>query len=121
MHQIFEQTDFFSIPNNHPYQDKINNFIFKLDIKPTDTLYKEHEFIFDEENITYHGIIDLIIISDNLIKIVDYKLKNIDNPKYLKQLEVYYKYLSSIYDKEIKMYLYSIVDDKIKEVVLETV
>ncbi len=121
MHQIFEQTDFFSIPNNHPYQDKINNFISKLDIKPADTLYKEHEFIFDEENITYHGIIDLIIVSDNSIKIVDYKLKNIDNPKYLKQLEVYYKYLSSIYDKEIKMYLYSIIDDKIKEVVLETV
>ncbi len=121
IHKSFEQTDFFNISNDNPYQDKIKNLIKKLDIKNTDTLYKEHEFIFQDNDVTYHGIIDLIIKSDDCIKIVDYKLKNIDNPKYINQLQVYHKYLSSIYDKEIKMYLYSILTDEVKEILLEAV
>ncbi len=116
VHKFFEQTDFFNIKNDNPYKDKINNFVKLLNIKPTDKLYKETEFIFEEDGNTYNGIIDLIIVSDDNIKIVDYKLKNIDNPKYIKQLNVYYKYLKSICNKEIEMYLYSIINDELKKV-----
>ncbi len=121
LHKVFEQTNFFDIKNDNIYKNRLNNFIKKLNIKPSDLIYKEHEFIFDDNNITYHGIIDLIVISEDLIKIVDYKLKNINNPKYIKQLEVYNKYLSKIYNKEIKMYLYSIMNDEFKEIVLESI
>ena len=99
----------------------INKLIKKLNISKNDLIYKEHEFIFKDNNKTYHGIIDLLIISEDTIKIVDYKLKNIDNPKYIEQLEVYYKYVRSIYNKEIKMYLYSLLNEEIKEISLKTV
>ncbi len=53
---------------------------------------------------------------DNKIIIIDYKLKNIEDDAYIKQLKVYYDYVSSISNKEIKLYLYSILDEKLKEI-----
>ena len=114
MHKIFETTDFLNISDNNVYKNQINRFVEKLNITKNTKIYKEHEFIFNYGDITYHGIIDLVLIEDNVIKIVDYKLKNIDDPKYINQLEVYYKYLKSIFNKDIKTYLYSIIDDELK-------
>ena len=79
-------------------------------------IFKEHEFMYEFDNVIYHGVIDLVLIDNDLIKIVDYKLKNIDDEKYLEQLKVYYNYLKNIYNKEIKMYLYSIIDNELKEI-----
>ena len=121
MHKALEQTDFKHIDINNPYYMLINKLIKKLNISKNALIYKEHEFIFKDNDKTYHGIIDLLIISEDTIKIVDYKLKNIDNPKYIEQLEVYYKYVRSIYNKEIKMYLYSLLKEEIKEISLKTV
>ena len=53
---------------------------------------------------------------DNKIIIIDYKLKSIEDDAYIKQLKVYYDYVSSISNKEIKLYLYSILDEKLKEI-----
>ena len=115
-HEIFETTDFLNIKDDNPLKRQIENFVNILNITNNTKIYKEHEFIFDLNNVTYHGIIDLILVEDDLIKIVDYKLKNIDDPKYIDQLKVYFNYLKSIFDKEIKLYLYSILDEKLKEV-----
>lgn len=82
------------------------------------TIYQELEFYFTKENIEYHGIIDLMLEYDNEIKIIDYKLKNIDDEAYIKQLSVYYDYVSSVSSKNIKLYLYSILDNNVKEVSL---
>ena len=49
-------------------------------------IYKEYEFIYEEEKEEYHGIIDLLLIKENENIIVDYKLKNIDDENYTKQL-----------------------------------
>lgn len=118
MHQVFENADFINLDNNKEYCDKIERFVKRLNITNDTLVYREHEFIFNDGDNSYHGIIDLVLVSDD-IKIVDYKLKNIVDPKYIDQLNVYYKYLKSLYNKDIKLYLYSIIDDELKEIEIE--
>lgn len=116
-HRYFEQTDFLHILEDNPYYQQISNFVKMLNINEDTLIYKEHEFMFSDNDTIYHGIIDLVLIEDNLVRIVDYKLKNIDDPKYIEQLNVYKKYLQTTLNKQnIKMYLYSINDDILKEV-----
>ena len=79
-------------------------------------IYQELEFIYEKDDTKYHGIIDLILMYEDKIFIVDYKLKNIDDETYIKQLSVYYDYVKSISDKDVKLYLYSILDNKVKEI-----
>lgn len=121
LHKLFEMTDFLNIKNDNPYKEKIEKFVELLNITDKTKIYKEHEFIFNNEGVVYHGIIDLILVDDDIIKIVDYKLKNIDDTKYLDQLKVYYEYLKSIFNKEIKLYLYSIINSELKEVNIEKI
>ena len=47
--------------------------------------------------------------------IVDYKLKNIDDPLYDKQLNGYRKVIKEKTDKETDCYLYSIMDNKFRK------
>jgi hypothetical protein len=49
------------------------------------------------------------------IKIIDYKLKNIDEEAYNNQLLGYKKYIESISNKRVELYLYSIMDEKYKK------
>lgn len=116
MHEIFEQVDFLNVPDIKE-KKQILNFVKTFNINSNTKVYKEHEFIYTLDNIEYHGIIDLILRENDDIKIIDYKLKNIDDDKYINQLNVYYNYLHELYpESDIKMYLYSIIDDKVKEV-----
>lgn len=78
--------------------------------------YHEFEFMYEEDNIKYHGIIDLILELENKIIIIDYKLKNIQDEKYLLQLEGYKKYLKMISNKKIEIYLYSIKEEKLQKI-----
>ena len=86
--------------------------LFNLDAK----FYKEYEFIYEEENNTYHGIIDLMIEYDDEIIIIDYKLKNIDDENYRKQLNGYKSYIEKLTKKNVSTYLYSIMDSVFLEV-----
>ena len=88
------------------------NFDFK-----NATIYQELEFIFNEEDTEYHGIIDLMLEYEDKIFIIDYKLKNIDDENYIKQLNVYYNYVKCISNKDVHMYLYSILDNVTKEII----
>ena len=65
-----------------------------------------------KDDTKYHGIIDLMLEYDNHIDIIDYKLKNIDDDKYLKQLNGYKEFVATKTNKVINLYLYSIVDSK---------
>ncbi len=113
IHHILELTDFKNNSNN-PY---IKNLQETFDFK-TPNVYQEHEFIYDLDNTEYHGIIDLMLEYPDTIKIIDYKLKNIDDEAYVKQLEMYYDYIRSITNKKIELYLYSVIDNKVKEIKL---
>ena len=110
IHEIFEYSDFFN-PNNE-YVKKLlahlpNNFL---------KVYHEYEFNYLENLQIYKGIIDLIIEYDKEIYIIDYKLKNISDKEYQKQLNGYQQYLAKISKKIIKTYLYSVIDNEMVEV-----
>ncbi len=112
MHEKLEITDFTDLNISNKYVDNLRE---SFDFEGA-TIYKELEFMYTKDNEEYHGIIDLMLEYDNEIKIIDYKLKNIDDEGYIKQLSVYYDYISSMSNKRIKLYLYSIIDNKIKEI-----
>ena len=44
---------------------------------------------------------------------MDYKLKHTKDEAYLKQLNGYKKYIENITNKQTKIYLYSILDEKL--------
>ena len=79
-------------------------------------IYKELEFIYQLNDVSYHGIIDLLLEFTDYFVIIDYKLYNVDKEEYNRQLTVYYNYLKSISDKPVKMYLLSLLKAQIKEV-----
>ena len=111
-HELFEKEDFLTTAN--PY-------VLKFLAHPEFTNYrnaqilKEYEFIFEEEEIL-HGIIDLMFVYPSYIQLIDYKLKNISDAAYLKQLLGYQSYIEKITKKKVELYLYSIIDDKLVSV-----
>lgn len=92
----------------------INNDIFGNYEKAS--IYKELEFIDTVDNKEMNGVIDLMIEYDDIIYIVDYKTKNIEDIHYNEQVLGYKNYISKIKNKEIKCYLYSIIEKRFKEI-----
>jgi ATP-dependent exoDNAse (exonuclease V) beta subunit len=66
--------------------------------------------MYEEDNTLIHGIIDLLLVFNDKAIIIDYKLKNVDDDAYLKQLNGYKKYIEGILHKNTDIYLYSILD-----------
>ena len=123
VHSILELIDF----NNYnldlydidiSIKNKINNFIdsYFMSDKLNYNMYKEYEFLYYEDNILSHGIIDLLLEDTDKMIIVDYKLKNIDDSLYDKQLNGYRKYIENKTGKKTYCYLYSILDERVREV-----
>ena len=65
MHGILENIDFKNLVlddiKDEFYKQKIINFYNKLDNLENTNIYQEYEFMYEEDNICYHGIIDLMI------------------------------------------------------------
>ncbi len=80
------------------------------------SIYKEYEFITEVDNVKKHGIIDLMIEHDDYIDIIDYKLKNIDDLEYHKQLRGYKDYIKTKTSKYINLYLYSIIEGRYEKI-----
>jgi ATP-dependent helicase/nuclease subunit A len=78
--------------------------------------YQEYEFINQIDGIQTTGIIDLLIEDQDQMTIIDYKLKDIDDPAYEKQIQAYVDYVKDITNKPIKAYLYSLVNQTLKEI-----
>lgn len=119
MHYYLEVVDFNSVEKykiDDFYKNKIvhmlENPIFKN--ISCGKVYKEFEFI--DKDVDKHGIIDLMIIYDDYVDIIDYKLKNIDDDAYYEQLNGYKEYISKVTGKNVNTYLYSIFDEEIKKV-----
>ena len=79
-------------------------------------VYQEYEFIDEEGNQELHGIIDLMLVYDDHIDIIDYKLSNIYDDDYDEQLNGYYKYIQKKTDKKVHLYLYSLISGEYREV-----
>lgn len=120
MHEVFEYLDFKS-PNIHSlpiidyFKAKIEKFLSLIDTKDIINVYKEYEFSYEKDDNYFHGIIDLILEYEDKIKIIDYKLKNIDDENYDKQIKTYKEYLSTKTNKKIETYLFSILKEKLEE------
>ena len=116
MHSILENINFKS-PNLTDLTDfekrKVTAFINSGILKDTKQIYKEYEFIYEENKEEFHGIIDLLLIKEKENVIVDYKLKHTTDEAYLKQLNGYKNYIENITNKPTKIYLYSILDEKL--------
>lgn len=116
VHELFELTDFHNTSNlTGKNREIITNFLDKVNIDNAD-IYKEYEFIYEEDNTTYHGIIDLMLVYKDNIKIIDYKLKNISDEAYLKQLNGYKDYIEKRFNKPTNIYLYSVTNNTLEKV-----
>lgn len=107
----FDNIDFF-------YQKKIKAFLDLDILKDIDIakVYKEYEFIYDDNSEEHHGIIDLMLEYPDHIKIIDYKFKDITKEEYDKQLNGYRKYIQKISNKRVELYLYSIIDEEYRTI-----
>ena len=121
IHEVLELIDFKNYNPNIIKDEFIRNKITKFlnndllkNIKDAN-IYHEYEFRYVKDNNDYHGIIDLMLEYSDHIDIIDYKLKDISNDDYKKQLEGYKEYINSVSDKKVRTYLYSIIDENIKE------
>lgn len=117
MHEALECLDFIN-PNYDKYsvliQEKLKSFLsdpLLINIKEA-IIFKEYEFLYKEDSNTYQGIIDLFLVYKDHIDVIDYKLKNINDMNYIKQLNSYKAYLSKKFNLPINIYLYSILEEK---------
>lgn len=123
VHEILEEIDFknfdvSTLDANDFVKEKISSFLNQKLICEhiDDKMYKEYEFTYLEDDIYMHGIIDLMIECSDKIIIIDYKLKNIDDSMYDRQLNGYRDVISKKTNKDVYCYLYSIIDEKFREI-----
>ena len=121
MHHLLEIIDFKN-PNleniDDFYKEKINNLLNQEILKNISNanIYKEYEFIEETEEEKHRGIIDLMLEFSDHIDIIDYKLKNINDKSYINQLNGYKNYIEKNFSKKTKVYLYSILENRVEEV-----
>ncbi len=118
-HELLEQIDFKTYQSdNSKIGNKVLAFINSELIRKNinNKMYKEYEFTYQEDNIKYHGIIDLLIETPTEMIIVDYKLKNTIDDAYDNQLNGYRKFIEKKTNKPATCYLYSIIDETFREV-----
>ena len=110
VHSILEMDDL-----KNPTSEEVKTLKSLLPDLSDAEIFKEYEFIYKDNNEQKHGIIDLMIEYSDNIQIIDYKLSNIDDENYLKQLNGYKKYIESISDKPVSIYLYSINKNELRK------
>lgn len=120
LHYLLELTDFKTKDTSFIKDKKEKNLIDKVltldifkDLTNTN-IYKEYSF-FDKDN-DLNGVIDLLLINSDDIKIVDYKTKNIDDEAYVTQLKYYQNFIEKSFKKKAKIYLLSIINAELKEI-----
>lgn len=84
-------------------------------------IIREYEFYEEEEDTSYHGIIDLMLEEKEEIIIIDYKLKQIDDENYKRQLRGYRNYIEKKTNKKTSIYLYSIIEEQFQELTFTNV
>ena len=122
IHEYLELIDYknpnLSLIEDNFIKTKIEKFLNNslLENIKDSNIYHEYEFFYEKDNTNYHGIIDLMLEYDSHIDIIDFKLKNVVDENYKNQLNGYKKYIESITNKKVNTYLYSILNEDIKEI-----
>jgi len=107
----FKNPDFDSLEVDSFIKNKIEKFLSSELLKNINDakIYKEFQFIDEFDTI---GIIDCMLVYSDHIDIIDYKLKNVVDDAYKKQLNGYKNYIEKRIGKKTNIYLYSILDEK---------
>ena len=92
----------------------VKNFLNNDFIKNLDIINEYHEYAYFDEY-GHKSIIDLVLETNDKLYIIDYKLSDVNNPHYIEQLSKYKEYLSTVSDKEIDIYLYSLFKKELKK------
>ena len=120
LHSYFEKVNFL----NNDFEYEIKRFNIDEDVKKylynfknqeifnTVSIREFHELPFYEDNIS--GVIDYILEKENEFLIIDFKMKKIEDIGYIKQLHTYKNYLKNRTKKEVKTYLYSIINNELR-------
>ena len=123
IHELLEEIDFnnkgmIDTIEDEFIKEKIISFINSDLMKDylDKEMYKEYEFVYNEDNTISHGIIDLLIEDKDKYIIIDYKLKNIEDLLYDKQLNGYRKYIENKTNKKCICFLYSIINGNYREI-----
>ena len=123
IHEVFELIDFKNFDPSSIEDEFIRNKVQKFikndllkNVKQAE-IYHEYEFEFKKNNTEYHGIIDLMLEYENNIDIIDFKLKNVNDENYIKQLNGYKDYIQNISNKNVNIYLYSIIDETMNQII----
>jgi ATP-dependent exoDNAse (exonuclease V) beta subunit len=124
IHQSLEQINYLdldqSMSNLPVHIQKSIKYLSQTDLFKSlnnPIFFKEYEFLDDIDGHMRSGIIDLLIEDDSNMIVIDYKLKNIDDEAYEKQINAYVNYLNKITDKQVKGYLYSLLNENLKQIV----
>ncbi len=80
------------------------------------SFYQELEIVDTDNDMEFHGIIDLLIEDEDVCYVIDYKLKNIEKASYQEQVKGYMKVVEKKLGKPTKGILYSLLDEIYKEV-----
>lgn len=124
LHRLLEMLDFTNPDLSYiksPKEKQIIENLLKTQLMKealsADKVFSEYGF-YDETNQTT-GFIDLMFVKDGHYTIVDYKTKNIDDEAYVDQLRTYQRNIKERFDledKDISLYLLSIIDGESKEI-----
>ena len=120
IHAYLETLDFESDDLTYIADKRIRRYVENVKNSPIlkDVINDEvrHEFPFIDEKNGVSGYIDLLVIKENEIRIIDFKLKNIDEIEYDKQLRTYKSFIAQHTDKPVKMYLLAAISGEVREV-----
>ncbi len=123
IHEILERIDFENpqyetLPIPTDLKQSIKAFLESDFIKENRhaKIYREYEFLEEIEHTMYHGIIDVLFVKEQEAIILDYKLKNIVDEAYKKQLFGYQKVIEKRTGLPTKTYLYSILEQKLQQI-----
>ncbi len=120
IHYLLEITNFETKDTSFIKSEKLQKYVHNIIDNPLFANIKNeqvrHEFPFYDENNNVNGIIDCLLLKDDHIDIIDFKLKNIDDENYVKQLHTYRDYIAKISDKPIDLYLISAITGEVKKI-----
>ena len=120
IHYLLEIADYetkdLSFVKDSKMQRYVRNVLYSEIFKNVKNNQILHEFSFFDEKNNVNGIIDCMVNKDDEIDIIDFKLKNLDDNKYVLQLHTYRDYIEQITEKKIKLYLISAITGEVKEI-----
>ena len=120
IHYLLENVNFetkdLSMIKDFRKRKYINNVISQDLFKNVKNSQVLHEFPFKDEQNHTNGIIDCLLLKDDEVDIIDFKLKHLDDDKYVLQLHTYCDYIKQITDLPIKMYLIGAITGEVKEI-----